>query len=118
MDGDVRRDAVREAIILEVWQNSVIKTVNDILKAHRIFGFQGIEANLNPKIEDVLHGLGLAEYMLNDFLAHDLSHEETRAVLNSKQCVLVIQRIAVALKNGDQEAYQHAIQQLDSQAKF
>jgi hypothetical protein len=62
--------------------------------------------------------LGIAEFMLNDFLAHDLTHDENRAVLNSKQCVLCIQRLAVALKSGDQEEYQRVIHQLESQPKF
>lgn len=108
--------AEREEKIFGLWSD-VVQAVNRILEAHQSFGFSGIEASLNPKIEDIIHGLGIVDHILNVFLEHDLEHDEKRNALNSKQCVLHIRRLAAALKSGDEEEYQEAIRLLDTQQK-
>jgi|SRR6478672_10861825 len=108
--------AKREEVIFELW-GDVVNAVNRILDAHQSFGFSGIEASLNPKIEDIIHGLGIVEYILNVFLENDLGHDETRNALNSKQCVLHIRRLAAALKSGNEGEYQEAIELLNRQQK-
>lgn len=106
-----------EEIIISLW-SSVIETVNKVLEADGKFGFNKIEASLNPSIEEILHGLGMIEAVLSVFVESPLlEHDETRRALNAKQCVLHIRRIAVALEGGNEAEYKEAIELLSNQAQ-
>lgn len=105
-------------VISNLW-GSVIDAVNRILDGDRRFGFSSIERSLNPKLEDILHGLGVIDSVLTSLLDSGLlEYEETRQALNSKQCVIHIRRIGAALKEGNEEEYKKAIDLLDKQAPF
>lgn len=104
--------------INESW-DKVIGFVNKILVAHVHFGFQKIEASLNPSIKDILKGLSVADFLLNEFVESELlEYDEVRMALNSRQCILHMQLLAAALETNDESKYQEAIKLLESQAKF
>ncbi len=105
-------------IVIGLW-GDVINTVNRILDADRKFGFGKIEASLNPSLTEILHGLGIIEFALTYFLDSELlDHDEIRQALNSKQCVLHIRWLTVALRDDNEDDYKQAISLLNSQAKF
>jgi hypothetical protein len=105
-------------VIRDLWQE-VIRAVNRILDGDRRFGFVSIEQSLDPKLSDIIHGLSVIDAVLSSLLDSGLlEYEETRQALNSKQCVIHIRRLAAALKKGDKDDYNKAIELLDKQAKF
>ncbi len=107
-----------DEVVLRLW-NEVVKTVNRILEADRKFGFSKIEASLNPSLAEIVHGLGLIDFVLTSFVDSSLlDHEEIRQSLNAKQCVLHIRRLAVALQENDKDEYDKVISLLNSQPKF
>lgn len=107
-----------QEVISHLWFE-VIKVVNRLLEADLKFGFSKIEASLNPSIDEILHGLGIVDYALTAFMDSNLlEHDDTRAALNSKQCVLHIRGLAAALKGGNEEEYKAAIHLLNTQPKF
>lgn len=112
------QNANQVEVVAKVWREVII-TVNKLLEADTKFGFHKIEANLNPKIEDITHGLGFLDFLLSAMVDSDvLDHDQTRMALNSKQCILIVRRLAEALKSGDQEEYAQAIKLLNSQAQI
>ena len=104
--------------IQELW-SEVVKSVNVILDADRVFGFTKIEFSINPKLEDILHGLGIIEAALSIFMDSGLlDTDETKQVLNSKQCVWLIRMLNTALQSKDENEYNKAVKLLDSQMKY
>lgn len=107
-----------DAALTKLWHR-VVEAVNKLLEAHGKFGFHKIEANLNPSIEDITHGLAIFDSILNTVMDSALlNHDQMRTALNSKQCILHVRRLAEAVKSKDQQQYDEIIRLLDSQAKL
>jgi hypothetical protein len=114
----VEKEALKTDVLVNLW-NDVIGAVNRILDADRKFGFSKIEANLNPSLDEIIHGLSFVDAALGIFLDSGLlDHDESRKALNSKQCVLHLRRLAKAVKDVDAEEYSKVISALDNQAQF
>lgn len=104
--------------IFVAW-DKVVGFVNKILDAHVKFGFKKIEANLNPSLSDIIHGLAFADFMLGEFInSNQLEWDEFRMAINSRQCILHMQLMAAALESGDERKYEHAIRCLKTQPQF
>ena len=105
-------------VITKVWWQ-VVAAVNKLLEADGKFGFSKIEANLNPSMADIMHGLTVFEFVITLMMDSEfLDHDETRMALNSKQCVLLIRRMSEALKSKDQDEYDEVIRLLALQPKI
>lgn len=120
MSGDevaLQKDVLPE-IVLKTW-HEVIRAMNTILKANERFGFQSIEANIDPKLSDILYSLQIAESFLALCINNpdQFDYDSTRRALNASQCVLQIRLVAIALKSGDQDSYDNAIRKLENQAQ-
>jgi len=110
--------AEQAEIVVKVW-GDILKIVNQILDVHKRFGFTKFEAMINPSITEILNGLGIVGFTLTSFVKSGLlDHDEARQALNAKQCVLHIERLAVALQDRDKEEYEKVMGLLSAQAPF
>lgn len=117
-DGGSDEEQAVDAVLTNLWR-SVVNAVNRLLEADGKFGFSKIEANLNPSIEDISHGLGIVEIVLNLVLDSNLlNHDQKRTAYNSKQCIIDIRLLSDAIKSKDQSEYDRIIRALNLQAKF
>ena len=112
-------DAVTSSTdVTKLW-NDVVGIVNGLLRADSRFGFSRIEANLNPSLDDILFSLAIIDAILTLVVQAGLSdHDETRQALNAQQCVLHIRRMAIALRDKDEDEYKKVMALLHSQAQF
>ena len=98
---------------------AVFETANTVIHAHAAFGFSEFEAKINPSITHLLMGLKVVESVLDTIYASDLlDYSEKRLILNAKQQIGLIQRVAEALKDGKNEDYEAAIAALTAQAQM
>ncbi len=102
-------------VIQRVWSD-VINIVNRILDAHKKFGFEKIQASLNPSLEDMIHGLAFIDFALNELIDSGLLNtDETRQALNSRQCMLHFKRLSAALDSKNEEEYAATMRLLETQ---
>lgn len=102
----------------DAWE-AVFKTTNTVITAHSSFGFTQLEAKINPNLNHLLMGLKVVESVLDTVYASELiEYDEKRLILNAKQQIGLIQRVAEALKNENKADYDSAIKALTDQAQF
>lgn len=100
------------------WE-AVFATANTVISAHSSFGFTQLEAKINPNLNHLLMGLKVVESVLDTVYASELiEYDEKRLILNAKQQIGLIQRVAEALKNDNNADYDSAIEALTNQAQF
>lgn len=105
-------------LIAKIW-DQIIGQVNKLIDAHDSFGYVQFNAKLNPSLPEMLEGLSFVDFALNKFIASGkLEHDEHRNVLNSKQCILKMRSLALALDSQDQAEYERIMAELKSQPKF
>ena len=116
MDQEVTIDI--PAAVERAW-SAVFETANTVIHAHAAFGFSEFEAKINPSLTHLLMGLKVVESVLDTIYASDLlDYDEKRLILNAKQQIWLIQRVAEALKDGKNADYDAAIEALTAQAQF
>ncbi|WP_133855241.1 hypothetical protein [Comamonas sp. JUb58] len=102
-------------VVEQVWEG-VFDTTNKMLKVHADFGFELFEKKMNPKIETVLFALNVLEQILDAmYTSSELTPDETRMVLNARQQILLVQRVAEALKANCKDDYLVAMEQIAKQ---
>lgn len=113
----VSQDELTEVVHV-IW-HQIIGQVNRLIQAHEQFGFVRFEENLNPRMPDVLKALEFVEFALNKFCDSGLlEYDEQRNALNSKQCILKIKMLAVAMERKDQDQFEQLMTELQKQSKF
>src|SRR5690606_14846614 len=91
-----------------IW-NDVLVTVNKLLKADKVFGFENIESRVDPSIPEILHSLSVLDLILDQLSESEhLGPDEIRQALNSKQCILIIRMLASAIATSDEQEYRRA----------
>lgn len=99
-----------------VWTR-VVRQINALLHAHSEFGFANFSENLNPSLQSVLMGFDVIDLALSKMLATGfLQHDETRIALNSRQCILKMNQLAVAIEFGEQDEFERIMRDLKNQA--
>lgn len=102
----------------KVWDR-VCVVVNKLMHAHKMYGFAEFKEGMNPGLDVVLKFFSIIEDTLTILVdSGQLSYDEARQSLNSKQCILYTRQLSVALDNGDQTEYLRLINLLDEQAKI
>lgn len=100
-------------LIVEIWEQDVIKTINDVLDGDHYFGFKHFELYADPSVEDITRSITFIEAALTVFLDHPLIKPETESVLlNCQQCVHLMRRVFSALKRKDNDEYHDAVRKL------
>ena len=103
--------------IVEIWEQDVIKTINDVLDGDHYFGFKHFELYADPSVEDIIRNIMFIESVLTVFLDHPQIKPETESVLlNCQQCVHLMRRVFSALKRKDDQEYHDAVHKLKGHA--
>lgn len=103
---------------LEVVYGKIFANTNKLLKAHTIFGFTGIEANIHPKLENMLLSLRLVDSLLDGVSSSvQFNYSEERVILNCRQMILLVEGVVLALKNNNEQGYEDAIDLMRKQAQ-
>lgn len=114
--------AVEEAQLTEllskVWHN-VVSVVNKLLETHQKYGYVKFQEEMNPSLPEVLEGFKHVDSALTSLMdSTALNYDEYRAAINSKQCILKMKLLSVALDQDQQTDYERIINELDTQAKI
>ncbi|OEZ01272.1 MULTISPECIES: hypothetical protein [Stenotrophomonas] len=105
-------------LIGTIW-SQVVGQVNTLIDAHKAFGFFQFNENLNPTLADVLTGLAFIDFALTRFLeSGKLEFDEQRNAINSKQCILKMKSLSLALDQGNKAEFENIMSELRSQSKF
>lgn len=103
-------------LVEKIWAG-VFETTDKMLKVHGAFGFTQFEKQLNPKLSTMLLALNVLEQVLDTLYGSgELDPSENRMALNAKQAILLVQRVADALRANSEEDYNDAMEKLDKQA--
>lgn len=112
-------DAEIRGKVEELWAK-VFKASNAVLKHGKDYGFLGMEMIPSPNIHDMLNSLKIISFIINEFIdsATDLEvdYTEIRLMLNAKEQVARMERVALALKANNRDDFDVAIGLLESQA--
>ena len=116
-------DAVKQVVneqlseLLGTIWNRVVRQINRLMHAHAEFGFAEFSENLNPSLQSVLMGFDVIDYALSKLLQSGfLEYEEKRTALNSRQCILKMKQLAVALDSHQKDDFERIMQDLQNQA--
>ncbi|MDH1522520.1 hypothetical protein [Achromobacter mucicolens] len=105
----------------ELWA-TVFQNSNRVLHQAKKYGFLGIELIPSPNIHEMLISLQLAsayiDVLLTNSVIASLDHDSTRQLLNAKEQVTNMERLAFALKANDRDDYDRAVEALRRQAPF
>jgi hypothetical protein len=96
-----------------IWLN-IFNIVRYFIKQSDKFGFDLIEKNITPSLEDMIRSTKLLSFMLDFADCEDDSDE--RKLLNVQQHVLLFEQISLCLKRGDRAQYDIIIDMLRSQS--
>ncbi len=105
-------------LLASIW-GQVSKQVNRLIEAHDQFGFVKFQEALNPSLTEVLKAFEFVDFALTQLVDSGLlGYDEKRNALNSKQCILQMKLLAVALDDDRQDEYDRIMGELQAQAKF
>jgi len=119
VDQDFFGDKSIENLVETLWSN-VFKASNKLIRDTRLFAFGEIESLPKPNVHQMLKTLTVFDSMLDQILTLNqngkLDLVDTRLIFNAKQQILVMERIATALRNHDRAGYDEAVIALEKQA--
>lgn len=102
-----------------VW-SEVFKNSNTVLKQAKDYGFAGIDIIPSPNIHEILVYLkvfdALMDILLDNAANFDLDYDQVRRLLNAKGQLVNMGKVASAVKAGNREDFESAIQALRNQA--
>lgn len=107
----------------DLWSN-VFRLSNRILQQSRLYSYDAIsELAPDPNISTILSlcrwfDQAFDSVILFDTSIQEIGYENTRLTLNAKQTILVMEKLANALKAKNQEDYNSALAELKAQASF
>lgn len=112
-DGGITAPVVNlEDVLHEIWAR-VVAQVNTLLEAHESYGFVHFNAKLNPTLADILNAFSLIDFVLNQLVdSGKLTPEEAMSAINSRQCILKMKSLSLALSANDNEAYERIIKEM------
>lgn len=100
----------------------VFKSSNTVIKQAKDYGFLGIESIPSPNIHQILVYLQVFDALIDILLAHaekaDVPYAQVRQLLNAKAQLVIMGRVATALKANDRKDFEMAIEDLKNQAVF
>ena len=98
------------------------ENISSALRLTKLVNFENIGALTNPSIQDLLERLRVFDDVVSLLLDHasvfDLDYSHTRMLLNCKQLVNNMERLANAIQAGNQADYDAAVSALEKEAPF
>lgn len=118
---EMLEDAAIRVRVNIIWERVFTASNRIIVDAH-VHGFAGMERVPDPNIHQILSTLSAFSTLMDQIMAHEiyctLDPEEARLILNAKNQLDLMQRLAIALKLNDEVAFEEAFEQLERQAVF
>lgn len=107
--------------VSKVWE-SVFTSSNRVLDHAKKYGFMGMESAPNPNIHMMLINLQMFDALINIILTNaevfDVDYEDTKLLINSKQQIIRMDRVAAALQANNLNDFNEAMIELERQAVF
>lgn len=114
-------DAAIKQKVLEVWEK-VFTASNKVISHANSYGFSGMDVVPSPNIHGMLVSLQIFSTILDILITNadklEVEYEETRLMLNAKEQMIRMERLATALKANNRNDYELALAALEAQAVF
>lgn len=114
-------DAEIKQKVEEVWAK-VFEASNRVLKHANNFGFSMMEIVPSPNIHEMLTTLQIFSSVLDILINHadklGIEYDETRLMLNAREQLTRMERVAFALKANNKEDFDLWLRELERQAVF
>lgn len=113
-------DADIRARVFSAWENT-FTTSNRVLNQAKTYGFSLMGIAPDPNIHQMLLAIRVAEMTLDLIINSELlqdNYEDTRLLLNTREQIRKLERVAIALKDEDRVMFDSAIADLEEQCAF
>jgi len=104
-----------------VW-NKVFESSNRVISQARSHGFLGMEIVPNPNIHMMLVSLqaftALIDIIITNAEVFNVDYDATRLLINAKEQITRMEKVAAALKANNREDFDTAINEIERQAAF
>jgi hypothetical protein len=104
-----------------VW-SKVFESSNKVISQARNHGFLGMEIVPNPNIHMMLISLqaftALIDIIITNAEAFNVDYDATRLLINAKEQITRMEKVAAALKANNREDFDSAINEIERQAAF
>ncbi len=114
-------DAAIKVRVEQVWAK-VFEASSKVLKHANNFGFSLMEIVPSPNIHEMLVQLqifsSVIDILVNNAEKLNIDYDDTRLMLNAKEQITRMERIAAALKAENKKDFTEALEQLEKQAPF
>lgn len=126
MSGDIPVIELFEDIVIKqrvavVWEK-VFAASNKVISHANNYGFLGMGIIPSPNIHEMLITLQIFSSIIDILITNadklDVEYEETRLMLNAKEQITRMERLATALKANNRDDYEVALAALETQAAF
>lgn len=112
-------ESIKEKV-LKYW-GIVFSASGAVIKQHKDFGFNGMHIP-DPNVHTMVVYLRMHEEILQVLFDNaallELEYDHIRLILNAKEQISKMERVASALKAGNKEDFDTAISELERQASF
>lgn len=114
-------DLLIKAKVESVW-NKVFESSNKVIAQARSHGFLGMEVVPNPNIHTMLVSLqaftALIDIIITNAEVFNVDYDATRLLINAKEQITRMEKVAAALKANNREDFDAAIGEIERQAAF
>ncbi len=103
--------------VFTLW-DQVFSASNKILVDAKIYGFSHMDVVPDPNIHQMRLTLSVVESLLDTIIDHHfdkLEHDQARMVINAREQLRRMEKIAIALQTNDQLEYDNSIAELEKQ---
>lgn len=115
------QDAEIKKKVEEVWAK-VFHAGNKVLQHAKQYGFLGMEIVPKPNIHEMMVSLQLFSALIDVLITNadslGIEYDETRLMLNAKEQITRMERVAVALRANNRGDFEAAVKVLETQAPF
>lgn len=114
-------DAAIKEKVLKVW-GSVFQASSKVISHANNYGFLGMEIIPSPNIHEMLITLQIFSSIIDILITSaeklDVDYDEIRLMLNAKEQITRMERLAAALKANNRDDFDRALASLEEQAAF
>ena len=114
-------DAAIKQKVGKVWEK-VFTASSKVIKHANNFGFLGMEIIPSPNIHEMLVAMQMLSSIIDILITNaeklGIEYEETRLMINAKEQITRMERLAAALVANNRDDYEQALASLEKQAAF
>jgi len=106
--------------VIEVWDR-VFKASNKVIRDAQNYGFLGMDVAPDPNIHTLLASSKLLAEIVSFLVGQAEQRDDTdsvRLLLNAKEQLLRLEKLAVELKANNEEGFNRVLAELNTQAVF